>query len=203
MTHIDNVARRPYRSDLRARQADSTRERILDATVRVMAAGIASISIPDVAREAGVSIPTVYRHFGTKAELLAAVYPHLARRAGIAEVTAPGSIGEFRDLVRSLFDRLGSLDDLARAAMASPAASEARRITMPDRLALGRRSIEAIAPDLDVEERDRIARLMVIVTASASLRLWRDQFDASSEEVGDDVEWILRALIAAARRDRR
>ena len=67
---------RPYRSELREEQAESTRSRILDATMRVMGRGVASLSIPAVAREAGVSTPTVYRHFGTKHDLLDALYPH-------------------------------------------------------------------------------------------------------------------------------
>ena len=57
MNHVLNSAPRPYRSRLREEQAQETRERILDATGRVMAAGIATVSIPAVAREAGVSIP--------------------------------------------------------------------------------------------------------------------------------------------------
>jgi len=72
-----NNAKRPYRSELRAERADQTRGRILDAVVQVMAGGIASLSIPDVAREAGVAVPTVYYHFRTKDDLLEAVYPHL------------------------------------------------------------------------------------------------------------------------------
>jgi AcrR family transcriptional regulator len=52
-------------NELRAAQAQATRARILEATVNVMARGVASVSIPAVAREARVSVPTVYRHFGT------------------------------------------------------------------------------------------------------------------------------------------
>ena len=51
MTRIANTAAtREYRSELRAQQADETRARILDATGRVMAGGITTISIPAVAR---------------------------------------------------------------------------------------------------------------------------------------------------------
>src|SRR6266566_9846399 len=109
MTHIANREgeaagrARAYRSELRAQQAEETRTRILDATVRVMARGLAVLSIPDVAREAGVSIPTVYRHFRTKPDLLRAVYPHVARRTGLQPVVQPATIAEFRKMVRNLF----------------------------------------------------------------------------------------------------
>jgi len=188
---------RTYRSELRAQQADETRIRILDATVRVMARGVASVSIPDVAREAGVSVPTIYRHFGTKAELLAAIYPHLTRRTSLDEMALPHSVDEFRDFVRSIFDRLDSFDDLARAAAASPAGEEARHVTMPDRLAMSRRFVAMVAPALPEIERDRIARILVVVTASSALRMWRDHLGASAEQAADDVDWLMRTLLAA------
>ena len=157
MSRVTTAPGRSYRSQLRAEQAEATRARILDATVRVMAAGLASVSIPAVAHEAGVSIPTVYRHFGAKTDLLAAVYPHLERRAGLDGLVAPRSIDELRDGVRVLFDHIDSFDDLARAAMASPAAEEARRINMPDRLSMTRRLADTIVPKLsEVDPRQHL-----------------------------------------------
>jgi AcrR family transcriptional regulator len=200
MTRIATREPRAYASELRAQQAEDTRGRILDATVRVMARGIASVSIPAVAREAGVSIPTVYRHFGTKTDLLAAVYPHIEWRAGFNQIVPPRSIDGLRDGVRSIFERLESFDDLARAAMASPAADESRRLNMPDRLALTRRLADSIVPPLADVDRDRIARLIVVLTASASLRMWRDHLGASVDQAADDVEWVVRAAIAASTR---
>ena len=200
MTHIATREPRPYTSELRAQQAEDTRGRILDATVRVMAQGIASVSVPAVAREAGVSIPTVYRHFGTKADLLGAVYPHIERRAGFDKIVPPRSIDGLRDGVRSYFERLESFDDLARAAMASPAAGESRRLNMPDRLTMTRRLADSVVPPLPEADRDRLARLMVVLMASASLRMWRDHLGSSVDQAADDIEWVVRAAIAASTR---
>lgn len=198
MNRIANIKVRPYQSDLRAKQAERTRVRILDATVRVMAEGIASVSIPAVAREAGVSIPTIYRHFGTKHDLLGAVYPHLVRRAGFEELVPPRSIDELRDGVRRYFDHLESFDDLARAAMASPASEDARRINIPDRIAMTRQLADSVVPKLSEVDRDRIARLLVILISSSSLRMWRDHLGSSVDEAADDIDWVLRAAVAAA-----
>jgi AcrR family transcriptional regulator len=200
MNRLANSSRREYRSDLRAEQAEETRSRIMDATVRVMAGGVASVSIPAVAREAGVSVPTVYRHFRTKPDLLAALYPHLVSRVGLYEMTPPSSVEEFRTTIRAIFDRLDAFDDLTRAAVASPAAEQARSATMPDRLRMSRQLVESMAPDLSGSDHDRIARVMVILTTSASLRTWRDHVGASVDDATDDVEWALRSLIAASTR---
>ena len=198
MTHIATAEARPYRSDLRARQADETRGRILDAAIRVMAGGIASVSIPAVASEAGVSVPTVYRHFRSKRDLLAALYPHAVRRAGLDALVVPRSLDELPDGVRALIERLDAAGDLARAAMASPAAEEARAISMPDRMAFGRRIVDSAAPGLTKRDRDRIARLIVILTTSSSLRTWRDHLGSSVDEAAGDIDWVVRAAIAAA-----
>jgi AcrR family transcriptional regulator len=199
MTRIANAESRAYRSELRAEQAQETSRRILDAAVRVMAGGMASLSVPAVAREAGVSVPTVYRHFATKDELLAATYPHVVRRAGLDEIVPPRSIDGVRDLVRGIIGRIESFDDLARAASASPAAEEARRLSMPARLELTRKLIDTVEPPLAKGDRERIARLLVVLTTSSALRTWRDHVGASVDQTADDIDWILRAAIAAAK----
>lgn len=201
MNRIDPADERPYQSPLRAQQAGQTRERILDAAARVMATGMATVSVPAIAREAGVSIPTVYRHFGTKRDLVAAVYPHLVHRAGLDRQVMPQTMDELLDGMRDYFERVDSFDDLARAAMASPAAEEARRLSMPDRLTTMRQVAASIVPTLDDTDRDRIARLLLVLTSSSALRLWRDQLGLSVEEAAAEVEWVIRAAVAATTRE--
>jgi AcrR family transcriptional regulator len=201
MNHIANEGARTYRSELRAQQAATTRQRILDATVRVMAGGLADVTVPAVAREAGVSVPTVYRHFGTKRDLLAALQPHLQQRAGIDLDALPRSLDGLRETLVSLLGGMEGLDDVMRAALASPAAEEVRRIHAPNRFKLARRVIDAVAPALPEADGDRIARLLVILTTSSARRIWREHFGASVEEIADDIDRALRAAIVAAGAD--
>jgi AcrR family transcriptional regulator len=202
MKRVAKPVGRRYQSELRDQQTAQTRDRILDAAVRVMARGVATLSVPDVAHEAGVSIPTVYRHFGTKQDLLAAVYPHVIRRAGFRDIVLPRTIDELRDSVRAIFERVDAVDDIARAAMASPASDEARALTVPTRVEVTRRLAESIEPKLKQADRDRIARLLTVLVTSSSLRVWRDQLGATVEQAADDIEWIVQAAISAARRPR-
>jgi AcrR family transcriptional regulator len=202
MTRIENTEARTYRSELRAQQAEETRARILDAAGRVMARGVATLSIPAVAREAGVSVPTIYRHFATKHDLLAAVYPHALRRAALKQPAVPRSLDELRGGMRAYFEHVESFDDLARAAMASPASEEVRRLSMPDRLAAFRRVADSVEPKLARTDRDRVARLLVVLTASSAVRMWRGQLGSTVDEAADDVNWIVTAAIAAAKRER-
>lgn len=187
-------------NELRAAQAQATQTRILEATLSVMARGVANVSIPAVAREAGVSVPTVYRHFGTKRDLLAAVFPHVIRRAGLDELVPPRSIDELGRGVRALFERIDSAGDLARAAAASPAAEEVRRVDMPARLEMSRRLADSIMPKLTPGDRDRIARLLTILISASALRVWRDHLGSTGEEAASDIDWVISAAIAASRR---
>ncbi|HET6744983.1 MAG TPA: TetR/AcrR family transcriptional regulator [Candidatus Limnocylindria bacterium] len=199
MTRITNNPRR-YRSKLREQQAEETRALILDAAGKVIAGGLASVSIPAVAREAGVSVPTVYRHFGSKEGLLDAIYPHVLRRSGLDRLPPPRSIEELRAGTRAYIERVESFDELARAAMASPGSEEVRARSMPERLAIFRRIADTVEPKLADEDRDRLVRLMVVLSTSSSLRTWRNHLGASVDETADDIDWIVRAAIAASRK---
>ncbi len=198
MTRISKSEPRPYDNQLRTQQAEETKGRILDAAVRVMARGVATLSIPAVAREAGVSVPTIYRHFGTKQDLLAAVYPHVVQRSGLNSLVPPRTIDELWDGARAYFEHVEAYDDIARAAMASPAAAEVRQLSMRNRVKIFRRVADSIEPRLVEADRDRIARILVVLTASSSIRMWRDHLGMSVDEAAGDLEWLVRSAIAAA-----
>lgn len=77
-------------------RADSirNRERLLEAATQVFSAGGPQASLEAVAREAGVGIGTLYRHFPTREALFEAVYRHEVDHLGelaerLARDTAP------------------------------------------------------------------------------------------------------------------
>ena len=66
---------RRYDSSGRAAQARRNRDAILDAAQRqFLEQGYATATVSSIAREAGVSVETVYKAFGGKAELVRAIY---------------------------------------------------------------------------------------------------------------------------------
>jgi AcrR family transcriptional regulator len=198
MSRIANGARREYRSELREHQAAETRGRILDATARVMARGPASMSMPAVAREAGVSVPTVYRHFRTKADLFTALYPHMVYRAASVQLELPSSIDDFAVGLRAHFAKLDSLGEAERAVLNSPAAAEMRRANMPSRVRRTRTLVDSITPPDPRIDRDRLTRLLTILTGTAAFRTWRDHLGSSVDDAVADIEWATRAFIGAS-----
>lgn len=76
-------ARRTYNGALRKEQAEMTRGRILDAARRLLRSGTySSVTMEDIAMEAGVAYQTVYGIFGTKLRLAQGLidigFPHVA-----------------------------------------------------------------------------------------------------------------------------
>ena len=97
---------RTYRLGRREASAAATRQRILDVATELMtAAGFHPVGIDEVAAEAAVSRPTVYRHFGSKLGLFEAVAWNVLSLAGIARL----------DEARQLADPIEALREFLRA----------------------------------------------------------------------------------------
>jgi AcrR family transcriptional regulator len=190
--------RRAYSSDLRDEQAEATRTRILDALVRTMANGVAGLSIPAVAREAGVSVPTVYRHFGSKSGLLAALGMHVGSRAGLVPETLPDTIDAFEPMVRGLFRNLAGMSDTLRAVSASELGREARRAAMPDRLGLIRELVDRVAPDLADADRDRLASLLLVLMSTPAYQAYGDYLGLGPDGSAKLVGWAFTTLVEGA-----
>ncbi|WP_167736770.1 TetR/AcrR family transcriptional regulator [Nocardioides sp. 1609] len=97
------VKRRSYDSPARRAAAARTRRAVLDAAGRLFAErGWAGTSVAEVAREAGVSVDTVYTSVGRKPALLLAVHDDL-----LAEGAGAGPATE-RDYVRAVRAAVGA-----------------------------------------------------------------------------------------------
>ncbi|MET7752974.1 TetR family transcriptional regulator [Micromonospora sp. NPDC005367] len=66
---MGEIAPRPLRAD-----AQRNRQRLLDAAVRAFSQGEPEVTLESVARDAGVGIGTLYRHFPTREALVEAAY---------------------------------------------------------------------------------------------------------------------------------
>ncbi|HZY61807.1 MAG TPA: TetR/AcrR family transcriptional regulator [Edaphobacter sp.] len=117
--------KRIYDSPVRQRQADETRRRIASAARHLLEeTGYAGMTIPAVAKVAGVAVPTVYAIFGSKkgivTELLDAARFGDAYHALIAQVTKitdPLERLAFAPrFARQIYESEKSVEDLLRGA---------------------------------------------------------------------------------------
>ncbi len=120
------TGRRRYESLRRAAQAQETRAEIARAALGLFVAkGWAATTVRDVAREAGVSVPTVYSVYGNKSGLtlaladaadLSADLPQMIAELDAAEGDPARQIAAMTAYDRRLFDRAGDVIALIREA---------------------------------------------------------------------------------------
>ncbi len=171
-----------------------TREQILEGLVRAMARGLADLSIPEVAREAGVSVPTVYRYFKTKRELIEALGVYTLQKIGAAGRQPPQNVEELIAGMRELARKYEELDETLRAAAMSEFAYEARRAVLPARLKMLEQALTPVTGALSEEDRVRLRNVILILTSTASIRAFKDYLGLSGNETADNIEWAMRIL---------
>jgi AcrR family transcriptional regulator len=188
--------RRPYRSSLRAEQSGQTRERILEGVVRTMQNGIAEFSMPAVASAAGVSLPTVYRHFRTKRDLFEALEAHVVAKTGLGPHLFPQSLEDVERAARDAFVRHAELDAGWRAVFASGIGRDMRQsMLVPQRTRILERWITPLVQGLHPAERDRLIRLVTLLLTSATARAFKDYLGVGPESAAEEVGWAVRTLI--------
>ena len=83
------VKTRSYDNARRAAAARRTQQRVVDTAHRLLLErGYAGLAMADLAEEAGVSVPLLYKAFGTKPRLVKRVYDVLLATASVQEAAA-------------------------------------------------------------------------------------------------------------------
>ena len=127
------VKTQTQKSPLRSEHAALTRSRIVEGAKAVFEArGYEGARIEDIASEAGVAVPTVYKVFANKRNLLKASVEAAIRggeageverqawfREQLEEPTAEGQLRLIARNARRMYDRAGQLLEVVRAAAAS------------------------------------------------------------------------------------
>jgi AcrR family transcriptional regulator len=197
MIHIMNE-KNTSKPRLRQEHVRQTRELILEGLVRTMARGIATLSIPAVAREAGVSIPTVYRYFHTKRELIEALGGYLLEKSGINISQLPRSPQELALSVREVFLKLEGLDETIRAASVSELGKELRKEGIPMRLKVIEDALAPVAAQFNETDWRHLCNIVLVLTSSAMVRVFKDYLDLSGAEAADTITWAILTLTRAA-----
>jgi|GEM_PF-660896 len=194
----DPPKRRTYRSPLREERAAQTREAILDALVRVMAKnGIAELSIPMVAREAGVSIPSVYRYFPTKRALIAALNEYAFRKGSFdfSEFPPLETPDDLADIIPLTFQRREAIEATLSAAMSSSIGHAIRRPEFEERAKYLARALRPATKRLSRREAAWLRDVVFILNSHASVRAFKEYLNLNTQEAAKRVAWAIRTLV--------
>jgi AcrR family transcriptional regulator len=188
------------RQGLRERQRDTTRDLIVEGLIKVMADGAVTWSIPEVARAADVSVPTVYRYFGSKDGLVQGLGAYIGRKLGFIAGAPPRTPEELIVIVRQMFLGAEHLGDAMRMASVSELAQGFRREAMPMRLRLIEDALAPIRGQFTDEDWGRLVRVVVVLSSSAMIRTLADYLDLSGAPAADLVAWAISRLVASGSR---
>lgn len=192
--HRDPASPRPYRQAARARRAQATRQRILDAAEALLREDPASaIPIAVVARAADTTVPTVLRHFSSKDRLVEATLATALTRVRAARPRVrPGDhLGAARALAEE-YERDAQLLRAADQALRGAG----RDVEAPGRLHrdwLARTFAPSLSPLAPVVHRRRLAQL-VAVSGPAPWRTLREAEQLGPTQAQAALAELLLAL---------
>ncbi|MGD9885474.1 MAG: TetR/AcrR family transcriptional regulator [Reyranella sp.] len=191
---------RPYESPLRQAQAALTRERILMAAKDFLERDdIEKLTLRHLAELAGVSPPTVYAHFATVDDLVAAFFAWLKPRLGLDKPLPP--LDQLGELPVTLFPAYEAYGALLRNLMNKPSWDRQR---MADRNARHGGWITEIGealPDLTPEQLRRGALVMAAFWTPTVWRWLMDTCGFQPKEAELVASWAINTLAEGLRRD--
>ena len=193
--------RRVYRSPMRDERTIQTRERILDALVQVLARnGIAELSIPLVAREAKVSIPSVYRYFPTKRDLFAALddYAHTKGSFSFSEFPRSETPEELAAMIPEMFQRRESIEPTIAAALRTRIGYDIRRPQLDERAKYFETALLPATKRLSNKEQDWLRDVVFVLTSYGCVRAFKDYLGLDTHGAAERVAWAVRVLARGA-----
>ena len=195
---IESSSSRPYRMQARARAAEETRVRILEAALALYRERYYDeITLQEIAERAGVSLQTVIRRFGSKEGLVRAVSEHVTPQIEAARGAV--SPGDIEGVVEALIPHYEADGD----ATVRLFSIEERIPTVRDALQYGRefhrswiaRTFAASLPDATAPEYPRRLALFIAATDVLTWKLLRRDQGLSEVETAQAMREMLERLI--------
>ena len=188
-----------YNSPLRAHQKEQTREMILAAVGAILAKdSTEAATIGEVARVAGVTMRTVFRHFATREELLSAFWRWQLEQTGGRTILGPESLEGLLERIKEFFASLDAEENLIRAVISSPEGREIRKQANQIRLEKMLDFVKHIVPELSKRERHEIASGIITVSSVLSWLFMRDNCGYDGKRAGEAAALSVQLIIEAA-----
>jgi AcrR family transcriptional regulator len=186
------MPQRRYDGARRKAQAAQTRALILDAVIAALAKQ-EELSVPALANAAGVSVPTVYRHFPTREALIDATQEAIGGRFHRPEW--PESPDDLGARVAERFAWFEANGIMIRAILSSPLGREVLASVQRRRERVNTRSMQARVSHL---EETRARAVIAIVSMLDDAHTWRQLRDAwriRAEDATWAARWAMQTLL--------
>ena len=181
-------------SPLRQQYTAQTRQRILDAAIASIQGGeMESLTIAGVARQAGVTERTVYRHFQTREDLIKAVWPRMGTRLGIPGL--PQTVEALLAAPGRIYPRFDAEAGAVRASMYSQAGREIRATANPARHQAMTSLVAQARPELNETARRRRAAVIQIIGSSHGWACFKDYWGMDTQEAARAAQEAIAILL--------
>jgi AcrR family transcriptional regulator len=186
------MARKASSSALRARLAETTRTVILDAlVVELGERGAFDFSYYELARRAGVSVRTIYRHFKTRDDLLDALSRRLNKEVAFEY---PRSREGLVALIRVLFPRFDRHAALIGAQLQAGLGGRVRARARHKRASVMQEVLTERLPHLPTERVRAVSGVLGCLISASSWQRLRDELGLPGEESGEVTAWAVDTL---------
>jgi AcrR family transcriptional regulator len=183
-----------YASPLRERQKADTRTLILETVERLLKnRSLNELSLATVAREAGITERTVYRHFATREELLEATWAAVNEAIGTKEF--PRTAAELTERPKKLFPAFYRRGEVVRAMLASPQGRELRLRVNKERQAAIRSAVKEARPDLREPALTRLCAAVQLLYSASAWASMSDYWGLDSVEAGHAASEAIAVLL--------
>jgi AcrR family transcriptional regulator len=181
-------------TSLRDHYREETRTRILDAAIAELSVSdLEGLTMAGVARRAGVTERTVFRHFASRDALIAAVWPRMQAR--VRSTGFPHTADELIATPGRLFPAFDKEEKLVRASAFSAAGREVRLASNPERQAAMRACVRDAFPDIAEPDLTRLAAVAQLIDSAYGWAVMREFWDLSGAEAGQAAADALAVLL--------
>jgi AcrR family transcriptional regulator len=190
------------KTSLRQSHSELTRDLILRTVAVMLEEGAPSeLVVPEVARRANVSLRTVYRHFPSRDELIAAAGEWIG--VNVLAAGMPQTLDEIPAEYARNAPRLDEHPNLVYAMAFSRGANSLRSVRRQRRLANLRKALREVTDGLSAKEARRAFAVFAYLDNMLAWVTMRDEAGLDGKEVGAAVAWAMEVLIKDLRRRHR
>ena len=180
---------------IRDAHKDLTQARILDAAIALLHnEDLDELKMGDIARGAGVTERTLYRHFSTREDLMKAVWPRLQAQVGVSGF--PGTAKDLLEQPLTLFPKFDLQRGAVKASTFSRAGREMRRAISPQRNATLMAAVRDARPDLDEAALTRLTAVIHLIGSSYGWAVMKEYWDFDGAESGRAAADAMKVLLA-------
>lgn len=184
---------------LREQQREVTRDLILNAVAKLLREGrLSEFTFADVAKAAGVSERTVYRHFLTRDELLQTFWGRMQAQLGTVRART-GTDEPIWEGPLIAFPYLDRHEALLRAVIVSPQAEQARKELSAARRPAIERKVREEVGDLPEPLFTYVCAVVQLLNAPVAWQALKDDYGLTGAQAGRAAAMAIKALVDAVK----